>query len=305
MDMPMNSYIEPIYLNEKMVLNCAAYLFKGVAMESESQKGTSLSGKGNISLGFKFLSDLISPISGNGEFTKDSTSTTKTARRYTMGGLHMTLIDELNSRELIDHKFNVMKISNNSSFVELDVILKPVDFYSILEALKISAPLICQVLQNFGDKINQKVFSNKKLKDDIKRYEELISQILSELESDYLKSGQLEMIMFCPNSNRQIGILDVDVGDADAPSVKAKLTDGRFRVIGRVSRHIEEGESISLMQRTVLSSILGIVEKVVGITDSIQDYRSGMLVATTMAQKVCQLNLPGPAVRVMAMSVCI
>ncbi|MEB0009127.1 hypothetical protein QN412_22620 [Pseudomonas sp. RTB3] len=301
----MDSYIEPVYLNEKMVLNCAAYLFKGVAMESEAQEGKKSAGKGNISLGFKFLSDLISPLSGSAELAKESTSSTKTARRYTMGGLHMTLIDELNDRKLINRKFNVTESAYNSSFVELDVILKPVDFYSILEALKISAPLICQVLQNFGEKINQKVFGNKKLKEDIKKYEELIANVLSELESDYLKSGQLEMLMSCPSTGRQIGVLDVDVGDADALSVKAKLTDGRFRVIGRVSRQIEEGETISLVQRTVLSSILSIVEKVVGVTNGIQEYQASMNVARGVAQQVCQLNLSGPAVRVMAMSVCI
>ncbi len=217
----------------------------------------------------------------------------------------MTLIDELNERKFIDRKFTVDKPAINSSFVELDVILKPVDFYSILEALKISTPLICQALQNFGEKINQKVFANKKLKEDIEKYEKLIANILSELEGDYLKSGQLEMLMSCPTTGRQIGVLDVDVADTDALSVKAKLTDGRFRVIGRVSRQIEEGESFSLVQRTVLSSILGIIEKVVGVTNGIKEYKAGMSIAREVAQQVCQLNLSGPAVRVMAMSVCI
>lgn len=301
----MNSYIEPIYLNEKMVLNCAAYLFKGIAMESESQEGKASSNKGNISLGFKFLSDLISPISAAAHQSKETSSSVKTARRYTMGGLHMTLIDELNERELIDRSFSLSGQSQNNKFIEIDAVLKPVDFYSILEAVKISAPLICQVLQNFGDKLNPKVFSNKKLRDDIVKYEELITKVLSELESDYLKSGQLEMIMSDPETGRQIGVLDVDVGDADALSVKAKLTDGRFRIIGRVSRQVDENDSISLVQRTVLSSILSITEKLVGITDSIQGYRSGMETARAVAQQICQLKLDGPAVRVMAMSICI
>lgn len=301
----MNSYIEPVYLNEKMVLNCAAYLFKGVAMESEEQEGKKTAGKLNINLGFKFLNELISPLSAAGEVGKELTTSSKTARRYTMGGLHMTLIDELNERRFINREFAVDKPAVSSSFVELDVILKPVDFYSILEALKISTPLICQALQNFGEKINQKVFSNKKLKEDIEKYEKLIANVLSELEGDYLKSGQLEMLMSCPVTGRQIGVLDVDVADTDALSVKAKLTDGRFRVIGRVSRQIGEGESFSLVQRTVLSSILGIIEKVVGVTNGIQEYKAGMNIARGVAQQVCQLNLPGPAVRVMAMSVCI
>ena len=29
------TFLEPVYLNEKMVLNCAAYVFKGYSLESE------------------------------------------------------------------------------------------------------------------------------------------------------------------------------------------------------------------------------------------------------------------------------
>ena len=217
----------------------------------------------------------------------------------------MSLIDSLHEKNLIDQNFNINQPNTNTSFVELDVVLKPVDFYSILEALKISAPLICQVLKNFGSKINQNLFSSKDFKDNIQKYEELTSNILSELESDYLKSGQLEMIMSCAKTKKQIGILDIDVTDADALSIKSKLTDGKFRVIGRISRQIGNNENMSLVQRTILSSLIDIVGKVVNITEGGSEYNKGIFLARNIAQQVCQLNLPGPAVRVMAMSVCI
>lgn len=302
----MSLYIEPIYLNEKMVLNCAAYIFKGVAMEAEISKSQTTKNKGNLSVGLKFLSELISPISLSGEHSGEKSETSKTARRYTMGGLHMSLIDALIEQKYISKDPDIAKIPVRDKFVELDVILKPIDFYSIIEAIKVSAPLIVQLLQNFGDKFNSQIF-NKNFKADLVKYESLIARVLNDLEGDYLKSGQLEMIMINPETHRQIGVLDVDVNDLDALSVKAKLTDGRFRVIGRVSRHVPSGESISLVQRTVLSSVLSILERFMEATDvdGVEKYKRTMGAARSFAQQICQLSLPGPALRVMAMSICI
>jgi hypothetical protein len=300
----MNFYVEPVYLNEKMVLNCAAYVFKGVSLESEVSEGNVSKNKGNISIGFKFLNDLISPLSASAEQQKEKTVATKTARRYTLGGLHMSLIDALKGSEHLVEISNLENADSHKHYVEMDVILRPIDFYSIIEAFKVASPLISQVLQNFGEKFNAKVF-NKNTKADLIKYESLIAKILSELESDYMKSGQLEMIMVDPVSKSQIGVVDIDVSEMEPLAVKAKLTDGRFRVIGRISRHVEDGESISLVQRTVLSSALDILEKLVGIGTGIEQYREGMGAAKLVAQQVCQLSMPGPAIRIMAMSVCI
>jgi len=297
-------YIEPVYLNEKMALNCAAYLFKGVALESEVSAGQSSKNKGSLNIGFKFLQDLLSPISASAEQQKETSQTTKTARRYTLGGLHMALIDALReSKEIYTPKLD-QPIEAQGKFVELNVILRPIDFHSLLETLKISTPLIAQVLQNFGEKFNQKIFTPK-FKTELVKYEELLRKVLSELEDDYLKSGQLEMLMIDPETNNQIGVVDIDVSDLEVVAVKSKLTDGEFHVIGRVSRVISSDGEMSLVQRTVLSSILQIVEKIATVGDGIQQYQSGMTAAKAVAQKFCQLSLPGPAVRVVAMSVCI
>lgn len=302
----MNSfpYIEPVYMNEKMVLNCAAYVFKGVALESETAETNSSKNKGKLSLGFKFLQDLVSPISANAEHQKERSVATKTARRYTLGGLHMTLIDTLRDSEEIIIPSSIKGFDSKGKFVELDVILKPIDFYSIIETLKIASPLISQIMVNFGDKFNAKIFT-KELKGNLAKYETLLTNILKELETDYLKSGQLEMLMIDPKTNKQIGLVDIDVADVEAISVKAKLTDGQFRVIGRVSRIVNEKETISLVQRTVLSSIIEIVGKVAAQGTGLENYKQTMESAKVIAQQFCQLSLQGPAVRVMAMSVCI
>lgn len=300
----MSFYVEPVYLNEKMVMNCAAYMFKGIAMESEVSEGNSSKNKGNLNLGFKFLQDLLSPISASAEQQKEKTIATTTARRYTLGGLHMSLIDALNESGHLSKDVDLKAVASHEYFVELNVVLKPIDFYSIIEALKVATPLISQVLQNFGDKFNSKIFT-KNMKADLAKYESLITKVLTELEGDYLKSGQLEMIMVSPQSGRQLGVVDVDVSDMEPLAVKAKLTDGRFKVIGRISRHVGESENISLVQRTVLSSVIEILEKLATVGSSIDKYKEGMNAAKLVAQQICQLSLPGPAVRVMAMSICI
>lgn len=300
----MGFYIEPVYLNEKMVLNCAAYLFKGVSMETEVSRERTLKGKGSFSLGFKFLQDFISPVTASAEGEAGRSVSEKTARRYTLGGLHMALIDALEEEALINKGQNLDIAPDRDKFIEFDVILKPIDFFNILEAIKVAAPLVSQFLQNFGIKIRPQIF-DQKMKADIPKYEELIAKVISELEGDYLKSGQLEMVMIDPETRRQIGVVDVDLTDVDALAVKAKLTDGRFRIIGRVSRYVDGGESISIVQRTVISSVLNIIERLVGGGVDGDRYRSQMAGAKMIVERVCQLYIDGPAVRVMAMSICV
>lgn len=53
------AYLEPLYLNEKMVLNAAAYLFKGVSTESEEKTNSSANSKANAKIGFSFLQGLL------------------------------------------------------------------------------------------------------------------------------------------------------------------------------------------------------------------------------------------------------
>ncbi|CAK7057023.1 MAG: hypothetical protein MESAZ_01439 [Saezia sanguinis] len=275
-------------------------------MESEISEGNTAKSNGNISIGFKFLQDLLSPISASAEQAKEKTIATKTARRYTLGGLHMSLIDELNERKQLIKNFNPGLAERDEHYVEMNVLLKSIDFYSIIEALKVTAPLISQLLQSFGEKINSQIFT-KNIRTDVGKYEQLITKVLSELESDYLKSGQLEMLMLDPKSGRQLGIVDIDVSDMEPLSVKAKLSDGEFKVIGRISRCVNDKENMSLVQRSVLSSAIKIIEKLaaVGRGSGVEKYREEMDKASKVIQKVCQLSLPGPAVRIMAMSICI
>lgn len=302
----MSAFLEPVYLNESMMLNCAAYLFEGVTAEIEKVEEKSSGKKGGLALGSKFLKELLG-LSGDFGVDSRSISNQKLAKKYTTGALHMTVVDELRKTGGLNTIDNISEFKNDKSYVGIETILKPVDFYSIIETLKISTPLILKILHDFGEKINPKAFTNK-TKPEIVKYDELIRAILENFEKDYLKSSLLEMIMLDPKTKTQIGVVDIDVKEKDPAEVKAKLTDGKFYVIGKTTKNIGHGEDIELLKRSFLSTIMGIIPNLLSINQedgTLNKFRMGVAVAKPHVEKICQLSIPGPAVRVMAMSVCI
>ena len=54
-----------------------------------------------MSLGIPFLKSLLSPITIAGEMKKGTIEENKYARRYTVGGLHMAVLDELREKKMI------------------------------------------------------------------------------------------------------------------------------------------------------------------------------------------------------------
>jgi hypothetical protein len=245
----MSIFLEPVYLNEKMVLNCAAYLFEGYSLESERTDEQTTSGKANLQLGLKFLQNLISPLSLEGDLSRSGRLETRSARRYTLGGLHMVVLDELQKRK--QHYVKIGETTNyrdvREAYIDMEAVLKPIDLYTIIEITKTLVPLVAQILTNFGPQLRKEIF-DKKLLNDISRYDTVATSILERLEADYLKSGQLEMIMVHPEyPDRQLGIVDIDVSDSDPASVKARLTDGKFHVIGKVTKYVDQGQTLSLV----------------------------------------------------------
>jgi len=301
----MEEFLEPIFLNEKMVLNTAAYLFKGVMLEEEVTENHTNKKIGKASLGLKFLQDLISPISASGEINSEKITSSKSARIYTLGGLHMSVIDELKKKKQIESvSLNPLSLPKEP-FVSLEVILKPVDFYQILEVLSLIKPLIVRLLSDFGTKLNSKIFTKNVLKE-IPKYDKLIESLIQSLVDDYLKSKQLEMLMISPETNKTIGIVDIDLLNIEPLEIKAKLNDGQFKIIGKVSRYVEGGDSISLLQRTVLSKIMDIANKLASIDESaekLSNYKKSISKMQPIVEKFIKLNLPGPAIRVIAMSI--
>lgn len=243
----------------------------------------------------------------SGNISKDVKSETKSALTYTMGCLHMSVLDELEEKKHIKY-INAVGENFEESYVNLEAVLKPVDFFSIIEVIKNLAPPLFQVMKKLGPKINPKFFTNKWIKE-LQDYENAVTVIVNQLENDYLKSKQLEMIMVDPNDpNIQFGIVDLDVSDCNPIEVKARLTDGKFHVIGKITRSVSEKQNISLVQRSFLSTVVDLVTKLVELdkeVEAIKKHKDDVEKVRSMIEKICQLQIPGPAYRLMAMSVCV
>ena len=140
-------FLEPVYLNEKMVLNCAAYIFKGYSLESEVSDTTETEGSFGGKAGFNFLKKLVS-LNLEAGSKRSSTTENRSARRYTVGGLHMSLIDELHNRKML-HAIGPESLGEDLDgigYVETLAELRPVDFYALIDTLRMAIPIAEKVL---------------------------------------------------------------------------------------------------------------------------------------------------------------
>jgi hypothetical protein len=317
----MNNFFEPVYLNEKMVLNSAAYFGRGISLEAENTEEKTSANKANVGLK-ESLSQLLG-INLSAEHNNTTKIVEKTARHYTLGSLHMNVIDQLEKNIVTlkpeDHDYNFQDIKGN--YVDIEVILKPIDFFTILEVVKTFFPFVIQLADSFSH-MDQKNTSKQKNKNSttqqggfkaivskIKDFEEIGKTTLKQLEDDYMKANLLEMVMVCPNNpKRQLGIVDIDVTGYNPSEIKARLNDGKFHVIGKISKVVNQEDSLSLVQRTSLSTLMDIFTKIIELNDEqhhVQNFHNIIDSVKPMLEKIIQLQIPGPAARIMAMSICI
>ena len=350
------TFLEPVYLNEKMVLNCAAYVFKGYSLESETQDTDQVEGGKSRKAGFSFLNKLIS-FGIEGDSRQSSTTENRSARRYTVGGLHMSLIDELHNLGML-HAISPESLEedldNSVSYVEMLAELRPVDFYALIDTLRIAIPIVEKILTSFvkplydqhrdsqleaqplhqsqnpsvpspkpskkrrGNRSNQA--QNKQGEQqsldkfqlalgEIGNYTTAVQALLEHLENDYRRSKQIEMVMWSVGDTpRPYGVVDLDLADYEPEELRAKLSGGTYHVVGKVTHNVKEGQSINLIQKSVLFSAVSLLNRVIevqGETDSLRQYRQGLATARPVIEHFGLLEVPGPALRVAAMSVCI
>lgn len=309
-------FLEPVYLNEKMVLNCAAYLFGGVPIQSETNEGADQSQKVSASVGLIFLQGLLQGPRFEGERQTTSFHESRSAYRYTVGGLHMAVIDELRNQGMIQEassQNSVASLGIGEAYVDVHCELRPSDYYSLLGTVKILSPLVSQVARDFGHAFlpsaRQEGIGKDEFVASLNAYEKSIATLIERLENDYLTSKQLEMVLWTKQGQeRPIGIVDLDVTDLEPSELRAKLSGGRYHVIGKVVGKVGAGESIDLLQKTILSNSVELFNKLLSFqTDQEQlaKFREQSSAIRRVLQEFVQLDIPGPAVRIAAMSVCI
>lgn len=309
-------FLEPVYLNEQMVLNCAAYLFKGVPLESESGETKDSSRSLGVTMGVPFLQEFLATPKLEAGIKSGSIQESRMARRYTAGGLHMAVLDELRRKKMIQTA-SADKLPPSpgmgDAYVDFHAVVRPSDYYALIGTMKILGPLIAQMFRDFGQYIlpagRSEFFDTNKLRASVDGYEQSIMSLIDKLERDYLTSNQLEMIMWSKEgAGVPVGIVDLDVTDYEPNELRSKLSGGKYHVIGKVVGKVSTGESLNLMQKTVLSNTVTLLQQIFSLQtdeDKLEQFQTQIAMVKQVVEQFVRLEISGPAIRVAAMSVCI
>lgn len=323
----MNQLLEPIYLNEKMLLNCASYLFDGIALTQEINKtntettNKNMNGTGSVeSTGFvDFIAKAGGNINAKYESQINSNYAFNTIKTLTLGAIHMKSLDKLEEDSLIEELVINQDHVSEIPFKKIKANIKPVDFFELIQLLKAITPQL-KPLFNIGNAQNQtnnkKPINNKANINNFNDFVELFDNVITELEKNYLESNLLEMLMY--QDGRCIGVIDIDLQGSEPNQVKAQLNDGDFIIIGKITKTIYENEELNLLQRSLINPLLTLLEKITVITTLLQKQQEGFTlnsnihqllnikeVAMNMINLILDIKIIGPAVRFRAMSICI
>ena len=309
-------FLDLVYLNENMVLNCAAYLFRGVPTESERTEEKDSGHSASASIAIPLISNILGTPKLEGGIRSSSSEQSRAAYQYTVGGLHMAVLDELNERNMIQAASAdglKAEVGSGETYVDVHGILRPSDCYSLIGTIKIIGPLLSQVIRDFGqyflpnDRLNAMGVSD--IRNSVENYENSIMSLIEKLERDYLTSNQLEMIIWSKSQDgRPVAIVDLDVSNHDPNELREKLSGGKYHVIGKIVGRVGHGESMDLLQKTTLSNSVEIIQKIVSLSkdqDALKKFREQSAPLLELAEKFVRLKIQGPAVRIAAMSVCI
>lgn len=336
-------FLEPLYLNESMLLNCASYLFGGVVTNKEktvsNNKDNATRGKANgtasSNLGISLFSDLLNAsveLEGEIERKNIQTTETKATSQITLGAIHQSVLEELKSQSLIfnlTHN-NMNKCKNENKFIKLKATLEPIDYFDILQIFKLIIPQLGNFFELFGTSIFPEDSNNiNEQKTKVIDSLSLISDLVKQLEKTYLESNQLEMLMIDEETGLTIGVIDIDLMSSDTNltkhnpnEIKSKLTDGSFIIIGKVTKLVNKDESINLLQRSLLSTINNKLEIIINFFDinmATEDVDQDSELSLTGMQKwnkfketimpllkeLFILKISGEAIRMKALSICI
>ncbi|MDY6481835.1 hypothetical protein SKM54_05130, partial [Acinetobacter faecalis] len=144
----MKDLLEPIYLNEKMLLNCAGYLFDGIGLTQEinntsienTSKNLNASGAVESSSFIDFIAKAGGNIDANYESQINSNYAFNTIKTLTLGALHMKSLDKLVEDKLIEELQINTGIISNTPFKRIKANIRPVDFFELIQLLKAITP---------------------------------------------------------------------------------------------------------------------------------------------------------------------
>lgn len=320
-------FLEPVYLNKTMLLNCASYLFGGVVLNEEKtiSKNAGNTTSGRLSGAGKFgLNVFAEIVSAQGDMKaehsrqKEINTEIKTTSEIALGAIHQSVLEELCDKQFIKKvsSSSINQYLNENKYVEIKATLIPVDYFAILQIFKMIVPQLENLFNLFGSSLLSEADNDirNEQKQNIINSFSLLTDLVNKLEATYLESNQLEMLMIDEDSKKEIGVVDIDIEHLNPNEIKAKLTDGNFVVIGKVTKFVKEGDSINLLGRTLIATITEKLEIIIewcdqqGIGSEETTLNSKWNVfkdlVIPLLDKLVMNKVEGSALRIKAMSIC-
>lgn len=175
------------------------------------------------------------------ELEKSSAEERQSARRFTIGGLHMNVLDALTKSQMIKtiSLEDVPSAGIADTYVEIIAEVRATEYYSLISIAKVLVPLIIQSIDDVKGQISSEILKRNHespylhMLQDLRQYETALADLIEWLEADYLTAKQLEMLMIV--NSKILGVVELNVdGQELVPELRAKLTGGTYLSLARL-----------------------------------------------------------------------
>lgn len=289
-----NDLIIPVYLNQRIVFDLLAMREGGIShvtrIASTEKAGTTDQRRYGAEFGLsKALSSLLS-INVSGDRTKTGESGSSSSKDEERVHTPASLFYRLRSQLLADQ--DLVQLTSESSIephqlVEFDAELTRSPLLETIDSMT----SLMEMASMFEDKPPQKGNPKTKPKSDNER-------ILEQMRSfgEKLRSGDSVDVVADNIAGSHRALITLETEYLNDPSM-ADLVDGKFKVIGKVTRTVGGGESISLLRRSALSMMpQGILNQMLGVFESLSA-SDGFNVPSL------QQDIEGPAFQILPLAI--
>lgn len=292
----MNNLIVPVYLNQRLVFDLLAMLQGGISMvtavtRQDTAEGT-LTEKAGASFGLSQALSSLLKIDLSAEKSASSeasnSNTISEERVHTPASLFYQLRNTLIEKKVIKN----LDASNVEAgdIVEFEASLRRNPIIETMESLS-ELMSIAAVFNAEQEKPQKHVArANNKTSE----YEKINAQIRSLVSS--LKAGNtIDLTAKHMKSNYE-AVITVEVGYLSDPTM-SDIVDGKFKVVGKVTRSVEAHESINLLRKTALSKMP------TAVLDQLFDALSSLGGTQGFSIPDLTLEIKGPALQIIPIAI--
>jgi hypothetical protein len=336
-------FLDPIFVDSSMVLNTGGYLFGGVSFEQESEEHKE--GTKGASIGIPWLASFLSlsgEVRASSAVTqREVRNVTLGALHMKV----VDELRERNALEALHVRMAAGPQWDRAKFVEASVRLQPMDHLALLDAVKGLVPILSELLRTetpIGRRLatalegrflatsraqkspvsqsSEAVMSweapigpaaGSKEPETLEDFMKAIGDLAAKLEADIQSTGQLEMLMRSPVDNRPLGVVALNLlQDENPKALQSKLAHSEVVIFGKQTRFTRDDSRLPLMESlSVYRAIVILTDMIARLSPYAAGSNAGLLSDLAGAQEklgtIVAIDIPGPALRLNAMSVCV